>query len=826
MAFKGYLIFSIIFLLLSYFKLGLSFEQNISHHENPKLTDFSYSFTNSEILKKRNEVKDLITFALDSYLDYGWPFDEVRPISCIPNQRNWDDPTDINKNDVLGNFTITLFDSLTTLAVIGDVDRFKSMVQLIDSIYKPHGYSFDSDVTIQIFETTIRIIGSLISAHLYASDPRKKVYLGSEYLNNPFLLTLARNMADKLLPVYLTETGLPYPRINLKSGIKGIPEEYLDENNIAGMASPMFEFTLLSYLTYDSKYELVTRYAYTKLWATRTNLDLLISSINPQDGLIRSMMTGIGASIDSFYEYALKGSILFDDPELYQIWQQSYNALKLYSRNDWFYSNVMVDTGFLANGWIDSLSAFWPGLLVLDGDIEDSVRKHLLFNKLWNVFGAIPERWAFNPTPDQVIKHEKKIPYKSYEEYVYGWKSIIPLEWYPLRPEFVESTYFLYKATKDPFYLNIGYQILDDLQNKFKANCGFAGIQNIETGEKQDRMETFVISETLKYLYLLFDESNEIHNSRDNVIFSTEAHPVWLTKKMKQLYNKNKYFNDTLYINHLRHCHEYDRQVKDIDTGKFEFLYLRFKSERYIESDTFYIQGTCKNIEKYWQNTKRSLPYSFILSRTPDLFEVETRYKISFPNSWNYSKSIELNPSFYYQWSDPIYSKSRRTPTTESFEILLSFDNNYTPPIINKNHYNKIFNFSFTSGIKKFRLEKIVPGQIDTYNNVLDTDFITKTDHFNVPDEKFCGKRRSGDNEKKSLSMVYRASVVDGLRLEENDIIVLNGTKIKSQINQQRSSFSSFFQRRKSEIDQFQLGYNRDNQLMLGCVPVVNVYLI
>lgn len=822
---KGALLFSIIFLLLTQFKLGISLEQNVTHNFNKKSQNHSYSFTNSEILEKRNEVKDLIDFALDSYLNFGWPFDEVRPISCLPNKRNWDDPNDINKNDVLGNFTTTLFDSLTTVAVIGDVKRFKSMVQLIDSTYRPHNYSFNSDVTIQVFETTIRIIGSLISAHMYASDPRKKVFLGKEYLDNPFLLILAKNMADKLLPAYLTETGLPYPRINLLNGIKGIPEEYLSENNVAGMASPMFEFTLLSYLTYDSKYELITRYAYTKLWETRTNLDLLISSVNPQDGLIRGMMTGIGASIDSFYEYALKGSILFDDSELYQIWKQSYNALKLYSRSDWFYSNIMADTGFLANGWIDSLSAFWPGLQVLDGDLEDSIRKHLLFNKLWNIFGAIPERWAFNPTPEQVLKHEGTGAHKSYEEYVYGWKSIIPLEWYPLRPEFVESTYFLYRATRDPFYLNIGYQILNDLQNKFKAKCGFAGIQNIETGEKQDRMETFVISETLKYLYLLFDESNEIHKSRDNIIFSTEAHPVWLTKEMKQLYQKNKYFNDTVYINHLRRCREYDKQVKNIDTEKFEFLYLRFKTDKYIKPENFYTQGTCKNILKNWKDTRNSLPYSTILSKTPDLFEIETRYNVSLPNSCPYSKSMELNPSFYYQWSDPIYSKSKRMQTTESFEIMLSFDNNYTPPIVVKNQHNKIFNFSYVSGTKKFRLEKIIPGQIDIYGNVLDLDFVTKTDSFNVPDEQPCGKRRNHNKKETTLGMVYRATVVDGLRLEKGDIIVMNGTKIKSQIDQQYSSFSSFFHRRKSELDQFQLGYNRDNQLMFGCIPVINVYL-
>lgn len=807
----------VLLLLIWFCHLGSSFSSSETSHNSQSYTGTkSYSFTKDELLGKREEVRSLIEFAIDSYMDHGFPFDEVRPISCVPNTRNWGDPNDINKNDVLGNLTITLFDSLTTLAVIGDTSRFKSTVKLIDDIYNPKHFSFaNHNATLQVFETTIRIVGSLLSSHLYAIDPQKKVYLGEEYAKNPFLLTLAKDLADRLLPAYLTETGLPYPRINLMTGTQGIPDDHMSENNAAGMASPMFEFTLLSYLTGDSKYELVTRYAFNKIWQTRTQLGLIPSSINPKDGSIMVLMTGIGASIDSFYEYALKGAILYDDNELYQTWDQSYNALKLFSRQDWFYTNVMSNNGQLATGWIDSLSAFWSGLQVLDGDLEDSIRKHLLYTKLWNKFNAIPERWAFNPIPEQI--RPNKEAGNGQDEFVYSWKSIIPLEWYPLRPEFVESTYYLYRATKDPFYLNIGYQILNALQTKYKAQCGFAGIQDIGTNERQDRMETFVISETLKYLYLLFDESNEIHKSRDNIIFSTEAHPVWLDVKMKQWYNETKYFNDTIYVDHLNRCQRFDEHVKQIDdNGQFEYQYLRFKRNDDNDSVERPTQGTCPNYMKDWnyQRNITLLPYSNILSDTKDLFELETRYDVSLPQSSD-SNDIELNPLFYDQWANPKSSVSKLKSTLEYFDLIFALTNDYVSPKIEYNeNKHRTLHFHQPYGTKKFCVGKMIPGQIDSYGKEVSVDSLLKADFHNVADPR-CNRKRD------AMGMVYRVSIVDGLRLNDNDTIVINGTYIKPGLIKQRSS--SFF---NSQVGSLEFGFNRANQLTLGCVPLTNVYLV
>ena len=70
------------------------------------------------------------------------------------------------------------------------------------------------------------------------------------------------------------------------------------------------------------------------------------------------------------------------------------------------------------------------------------------------------------------------------------------LAW-PLRPELVESTLFLYRATKDTSYLEFGEKVVHDISNRTRVSCGLAALENVVTGAHQDRMHSFVISETL-----------------------------------------------------------------------------------------------------------------------------------------------------------------------------------------------------------------------------------------------------------------------------------------------------------------------------------------
>jgi mannosidase alpha-like ER degradation enhancer 2 len=70
----------------------------------------------------------------------------------------------------------------------------------------------------------------------------------------------------------------------------------------------------------------------------------------------------------------------------------------------------------------------------------------------------------------------------------------------------------------------MGETCLKSLIKYCKTNAGYASLSSVVTKEKSDRMESFLLSETFKYLYLLFAPP-EILNFEE-VIFNTEAHPI------------------------------------------------------------------------------------------------------------------------------------------------------------------------------------------------------------------------------------------------------------------------------------------------------------
>lgn len=809
----------ILFLFPIFISSCCSLSLNSSHDVISNGQYERYSFGRRELDEYKSQVKELFYFAHDNYLEFAYPYDELQPISCVPKTRNFKDPDDLITNDVLGNFSVTLIDSLTTIAIFNDKEKFISMIELIEETFPG---KFDIDSTIQVFETTIRIIGGLLSSHLYATDPTKKVYLGASYTGS--LLDLAKDMADRLLPAYLTSTGLPVPRINLRNKFSDISTELVSENNVAAMACPMFEFTMLSYLTNDEKYSAVTRYAMNKTWSMRSEIDLLPMSFNPETGQSYSQITGIGASIDSFYEYALKGAILFDDKHLFKIWQDSYKSLCANCKADWFYVNAQASTGQLLTPWIDSLSAFFPGLQVLAGDVEDAIFKNLMSLKLWDTFGGIPERWQFQGVASLPSEMKLTLEQKKKEEQQH--RTIVPLEWYPLRPEFIESTYFLYRATKDPFYLNIGLEILESLKNRFRYKCGFGGIQDVITGAPQDRMESFVLSETMKYLYLLFDEDNELHKTRDNVVFSTEAHPMWLKTDVLRSYRANKFFNDTLYIRHLDACKQHDDDT-DINGRKISFMgeklvelaksfFIDEKRQGFAKSDMpdrQHYEPEIKDSEKQevcvivneHQNSS-GWSYSKMLSEFGRLFEIDYRYHETLVKPSYISKHLptDLKPGFYQRWANPKRSVCRLPPNTESFEIIIDLPG--------ESDLIKMKNGSICcnalSGRWKLRVEKMQPGNVDSYGEVV------KADLFNGINCKDIFRPTSDMlNQGYSPTYLYRITVINGIRLPREGTITLHNQNLSHHPQHTKTLHELF-------------GCNIQNQLMFEHVPIVNFLLI
>lgn len=102
---------------------------------------------------------------------------------------------------------------------------------------------------------------------------------------------------------------------------------------------------------------------------------------------------------------------------------------------------------------------------------------------------------------------------------------------YILRPEFVESLYFLYMATGEEEYRNRAWAVFESLERYCKVPSGaFSGLKDVRlTSEWNDSQQSFFFAETLKYLYLTFDPE-ALPRSKSGWLFTTEAHPVEIKK--------------------------------------------------------------------------------------------------------------------------------------------------------------------------------------------------------------------------------------------------------------------------------------------------------
>ena len=95
---------------------------------------------------------------------------------------------------------------------------------------------------------------------------------------------------------------------------------------------------------------------------------------------------------------------------------------------------------------------------------------------------------------------------------------------YPLRPEIVESTYYLHRLTRDPRYLRMGRELFESFVKYCRTEEAYASLKSVETKEKSDEMQSFLFAETFKYFYLLFAPPKTLDLNR--VVFNTEAHPI------------------------------------------------------------------------------------------------------------------------------------------------------------------------------------------------------------------------------------------------------------------------------------------------------------
>lgn len=419
------------------------------------------------------EVVEETRRAWHAYRDYAWGHDVLLPLS--KKGFNW-------YENSLG---ISPIDAYSTLKVMGlneeaqEIERY-ALAQ-----------DWNKDQYVQVFEVNIRILGGLLAIY--------------ELGGNKEILAKAIDFADRLLPAFNSPTGLPYHSVNLKTGEvagdKGQGEG--TTINVAQAATYLFEFGILSYYSQDPKYYQAAKKATKAIYERRSEIGLPGEVINVETGEWEgTQWHHLQAGVDAYYEYMYKSWMIFPDPEIKAIWDDSKAKIDKYLADDFnghrFYSIVDMHTGKILKRSVSLYDAFFPAIQAISGDIENAERTQQSWHWLWQKYGLLPTRYHYG---------EDRIEYANSE----------------LNPEIVESAYYLHQLTGKAEYLDMIKTYWADMKACCRNDTAFNSVEDVRTMEPKDYLATYFYAETLKYFYVAFAGSEAFNF--DDYIFNTEAHP-------------------------------------------------------------------------------------------------------------------------------------------------------------------------------------------------------------------------------------------------------------------------------------------------------------
>ncbi|KAI4335347.1 hypothetical protein L6164_014001 [Bauhinia variegata] len=426
--------------------------------------------------------------AWTSYEKYAWGRDELQPQSK-------------DGVDSFGGLGATIVDSLDTLFIMGLDDQFQRAKEWI-----ANSLNFNKNIDVSVFETTIRVLGGLLSAYDLSGDM--------------VFLEKARDIADRLLPAWNTPSGIPYNRINLAYGNANNLQWTRGNSILADSGSEQLEFIALSQRTKDPKYLHRVENVMKGIYRTFPADGLLPIYINPYTGTTEFSTITFGAMGDSFYEYLLKAWIQGNRTEevkcYREMWEASMKGLQGLIRMSApsSFAYICEKLGQDLFDKMDELACFVPGMLALGssgyrpGEAEKfmSLAEELAWT-CYNFYDSTPTKLAG-------------------ENYFFrkGEDMNVGTSWNIQRPETIESLFHLWRLTGNKTYQEWGWNIFQAFERNSRTETGYVGLKYVQSGDRDNMMQSFFLAETLKYLYLLFSPPSVI--PLDEWVFNTEAHPL------------------------------------------------------------------------------------------------------------------------------------------------------------------------------------------------------------------------------------------------------------------------------------------------------------
>src|ERR1044072_5214513 len=411
------------------------------------------------------DVKAEMAWAWDQYREDAWGKDEIKRVS------GGNSSFPIKKGPHLG---LSIVEALDTLWLMGLDSRCEAGVNWIKA-----NLDFDVDGEGSVFETTIRLLGGLLSAHLACGDR--------------VLLEKARGLADRLLPAFATPTGFPYRFVNLRHRAGRHPK-----TNPAEIGTLMSEWGTLSRLTGDSRYHDITRRAVGALFGKRSAIGLLAGQIDALTGEWLDRRATVGSYADSYYEYLWDAWQLFGDAECKAMYETLTAAILrhqlVWAADGAWIADVDFETGKILTGEQDELSAFYGGLLAQGGARATGAGVVASWARVQDRFGVLPEAYDYRTG-----------------------NALQPTN--GLRPELADAAFNLWLLDRDERWREIVRTHYLAMKRWNKAAYGYTDLADVTADPKvqADHCPGYWWAEQMKYYYLVFADCPRFDYA-DNVL--------------------------------------------------------------------------------------------------------------------------------------------------------------------------------------------------------------------------------------------------------------------------------------------------------------------
>ncbi|KAF5724699.1 class I alpha-mannosidase 1B [Fusarium mundagurra] len=476
-------------------------------------------------------IVEAFRFSWDKYEQYAAPHDTLLPISkTYEDDRN--------------GWGATAVDGLSTAILMEDaeiVDKILRQIMLTDFTV-----TIVPDQPISLFETTIRYLGGLLSAYDLLSGSYK--HLATDiYLKNNLLKT-AVILADRLSIAFDTPSGIPDDEIIFNPRLRRFGNI---DNSITCFGTLVLEWTRLSDLTGNQTYAKLAQRAQDHLIHPKTKQSftlpgLIGTYVKLKDGYFGDYQAGWGGGSDSYYEYLIK--MYAYDPvafaEYGESWIQAAESSMLYlasspsTRPDLtFLGEMRGDTMIPISSHLASVcggSLILGGLLLqnqtfVDFGVKLSESYYEVYRQSPSGIGPEVFRWVDDGRQPLAKASSKRLPAPKWQSFYEKSGYYHTNAEYILRPETIESLYYAYRATGDHKYQDWAWEAFEALNRMCKVEGGYTGLKSVmktkddKTRKFVDKMESFWLAETLKYLYLMFAEDSELQVRSDGKLNLTHS---------------------------------------------------------------------------------------------------------------------------------------------------------------------------------------------------------------------------------------------------------------------------------------------------------------